>query len=190
MTDDPGTPAVSPPVPDPPAALPEGIEPVPDWGPDAIGTAFSEGPLTFYRVLSIVLAVLAVVVLVLFAPAFTLNIWSVAMAVVLVGLLSLSAVNYHLLAGFGSDRPAVVVTADTLEVLVPFNRFSADLAAIRDVTVVSRDLIVLAPGGLRNASRPSRSKRAVINNVRSFEADRADLANVILDRARAARGRG
>jgi hypothetical protein len=189
VTDDLGTPAVPPPVPDGPA-LPDGIEPVPEWGPDAIGTGFKEGPLTFYRVLSIVLAVLAVATLVLFAPAFPQSIWAVVMAVFLVGLLGLSAVNYHLLAGFGPDRPAVVVTADTLEVLVPFNRFSADLAAIRDVTVLSRDLIVLAPGGLRNGTRGSRAKRAVINNARSFEADRAQLANAILDRSRAARGRG
>lgn len=178
------------PAPDGRPALPDGIAPAPDWGPDAIGTGFKEGPLTFYRILSILLAVLAAGTLVLFAPAFSLSIWAVLAAVVLVGLLCLSAANYHLLASFGTVRPAVVVTADTLEVLVPFNRFSADLVAIRDVTVLSRDLIVLAPGGLRNGTRPSRARRAVMNNTRSFEADRTQLAGLILDRAREARGRG
>jgi hypothetical protein len=72
-------------------------------------------------------------------------------------------------------------------VLVPFNRFTVDLAAVRDVTVLSRDLIVLAPGGIRHGARSSRARRAVINNVRSFAVERAALAKVIEERAREVR---
>lgn len=171
-------------------ALPGGLEPTPDYGPDAIGTRFTEGSLTFYRVLSIALTVIAITALVLFAPAFSATIWSVLIALVVVALLGVSAVNYHRLAGYGRTRPALVITATTVEVLVPFNRLSVELTAIHDVTVLSRDLMVLAPGGVRNGDRPGRSRRAVINNVRSFEVERAVLANVILQRARVARERG
>jgi len=170
--------------------LPTGLERLADHGPDAIGTRFTDGALTFYRILSIVLAVIAIAVLVVFTPAFSVTIWAAVIALLVVGLLGVSALNYHRLAGFGRSRPALVITDAMLEVFVPFNRMSIDLTAIRDVTVLSRDLIVLAPDGIRNGERPGRARRAVINNVRSFEVERADLANAILERARAARGQG
>jgi hypothetical protein len=171
-------------------ALPEGLEELPDWGPGAIGTRFRDGALTFYRILSIVLALLAIGTVVLFASAFSESIGALVIALVLCGLLGLSAVNYHRIASHGRVRPAVVITAGRLEVLVPFNRFSVDLAAVRDVTLLSRDLIVLAPGGVHNGGKPSRAKRAVINNIRSFAVERAELAKVIGQRAREVRGRG
>ena len=165
--------------------MPEGLEPLPEWGPDAVGTLFREGALTFYRGLSITLMVLAAATLVLSVPAFTESVIASLVVLVLLGLLVASAVNYHRIAGH--VRPAVVVTGTTLEVLVPFNRFTVELAAVRDVTVLSRDLIVLAPGGIRHGGRPSRARRAVINNVRSFAVERAALAKVIEERVREAR---
>jgi hypothetical protein len=132
--------------------------------------------------------VIAIAVLVAFASAFFVNIWAGLLALLVAGLLGVSAVNFHRLAGYGRTRPTLIITDAAVEVLVPFNRLSVDLAAIRDVTVLSRDLIVLAPGGVRNGDRPSRARRAVINNVRSFEVERADLANAILGRSRTARG--
>lgn len=158
-----------------------------EWGPDAVGTRLRDGAVTFYRILSVVLTLIAILTLVLFAPAFTQTIWAVLVAVVVVGIFAVSAVNYHRLASYGHAGPAVVVTDTRLEVLVPFNRMSVDLAAVRDVTVLSRDLIVLAPGGIRTGDRPSRARRAVINNVRSFEVERAQLAALIQERAREAR---
>jgi hypothetical protein len=169
-------------------ALPDGMEALPDWGPDAIGTRFRDGALTFYRMLSVVLALLAIGTAALFFTSFSVSAASVVIALVLVALLALSAVNYHRIAGHGVARPAVVISAGVLEVLVPFNRLSVDLAAIRDVTVLSRDLVVLAPGGIRHGERPSRAKRAVINNVRSFAVERAQLAKVINERARKVNG--
>ena len=176
-------------LPDAPA-LPEGVEEFPDWGPGAIGTRFRDGALPFYRILSIVLGLLAVATLVAFAPAYSQSIGALLIALVLAALLALSAVNYHRIAGHGTVRPAVVLTADRLEVLVPFNRFSVDLAAVRDVTLLSRDLIVLAPGGVHNRGKASSARRAVINNIRSFTVERAHLAKLIEERARAVSGRG
>jgi hypothetical protein len=150
-----------------------------------VGTKFREGALTFYRGLSITLMVLAAVTLILSLPAFTESVVASLVALVLMGLLVASAVNYHRIAGHA--RPAVVLTGTTLEVLVPFNRFTVDMAAVRDVTVLSRDLIVLAPGGIRHGARPSRARRAVINNVRSFAVERAALAKAIEQRAREVR---
>ncbi len=187
VPDSPDLPVLPEPRSDGATALPDGLEPVPELGLGAIGTRFRDGALTFYRFLSVALTVIAVGTLVLFAPAFTETIWAILVALVVVGLLGTSAVNYHRLASYGRTRPALVITETNLEVLVPFNRMSVDLAAIRDVTVLSRDLIVLAPDGIRGGDRPSRARRAVINNVRSFEVERAQLAAVIQERAREAR---
>lgn len=189
MPDSHDVPTVPAPGPAEASPLPEGLEDFPDWGPGAIGTRFRDGALTFYRILSIVLGLLAMGTLVVFASAYSASIGALVIAVVLAGLLGLSAVNYHRIASHGRVRPALVITASRLEVLVPFNRFSVELAAVRDVTLLSRDLIVLAPGGVRNGERPSRAKRAVINNIRSFAVDRAELAKVIGERARVVRGR-
>lgn len=174
-------------VPSEPEAADSGLHPAPEWGPDAIATSFRDGPVTFYRGLSIVLAVAAVGSVVFLAPAFAASAWAVVLALVVLALLGLSAVNFHLLARHGHEQPAVVLTRERLEVLVPFNKVSVDLAAITNVTILSRDLIVLAPGGIHTRGRASRAKRAVINNVRSFAVDRTRLAALIEERARAAR---
>ena len=173
--------------PQPPDTPASAAEPLPEWGANAVGTRFQAGSLTFYRVLSIALALAAVASLVLLVPAVTVSAWAAVMGVLVLAALAASAVNYHLIASYGRTRPAVVITDTDVEVLVPFNRVRVRLADIRQVSVLSRDVMILAPGGIHHGDRTSGARRAVINNVRSFELDRKVLAELIRERARAAR---
>lgn len=164
--------------------LPAGLEPVPGYGPDAVGARLQPGWITRSTVFAIALAVIGALVLVSGISAGS----GAAVVIVLAAtaLIWGAAVNYLLLIRL-RDRPILVIDGDTIHLMAPLNRARVRLSAVTAVKELRRDLLVKAPGGIVRHGRATRAVWVDLTQANSLTVGRGDLLDYLRARAEVAR---
>jgi hypothetical protein len=168
------------------APLPGGLVALPELGPDVVGTRLRPGAVTGRWVIAVTAAVCAGLVAGSGLPAFAGS-WSGLGFIVLMVLGLGTIAGYHVRLARVGRTPVLLIDADTVHVGEPFNKVEIDLGAITRVRVLSRDLLVEAPGGITRRARLTNARWAPINHAKSFEVTPKGLADYLTSRAEAAR---
>lgn len=167
--------------------LPVGLVALPERGPDVVGSRLRASALTARWLISVVAAVLAGVVLGAGLQSFAGS-WSAVAFIALMVLGLATIAGYHIRLARTGRQPVLLIDATAVYVQEPFNRVEIELAAITQVRVFSRDLLIEARGGIKRRGRLTKARWAPINHAKSLEVDHKVLADYLFARAEAARG--
>lgn len=168
-----------------PDALPQGLVPLPEFGPGVVGTrvaAAARWVLWTKAAVWVGLALLATV----FSVQSAGFLGGLLLGVALAAACGFMAAGSLALVSLGS-RPALIVDETSLRCDVPLSRCSVELAAITRVDRLRRDLLVEARGGIERNGRPTRARWVAVSGADTFEVSRADLVAHLTARAAAAR---
>lgn len=181
------SPAPRPDVPAEPSSPPAFV-PVPELGPDAVGTRLRPTVVRWRWIVAAVLVAIAVAVLIVIVPKLSSDPGDVAMLVALVVLLA-GITAYRLVLAWHGNAIAVSFDADHLIISLPFNHARVPLAAITKVTALRSDILVEAKGAIERHGRPTGARWLPIESARWLEVDRKELVAYLRQRVEQAGGR-
>lgn len=170
-----------------PPEIPDGMEPLPDFGAEAVGARYRTSSIRWRWAVAAVVAALSVVVVVTLVRVMGSSLIDLITMIAVVLILAVITA-YQVLLALHGRAPVLVIDADRLRLRVPFNHVDVRLEAIVKVTPLRRDLLIEAPGGIERRGRGTRARWVAIDGAKGLEVDRKALASYLRRRAEQAAG--